>query len=269
MQLPWGLLWRSEVTLSSKRSKVYPPYKTQYRVGNWAEYERGLVRRGDATLWISESATRAWRAEPTGRRGAQPKFSDLAIETALTVRLVFNLPLRQTEGFLQSLLGLMGLDLSAPDHTTLSRRGRALSTRLARLPSSRPIHLAVDSSGLAVHGEGEWAAARRGGNPRRGWRKLHLGVDESGVIVAQVMSEGSANDAEVAPSVIKQSGAVLESFVADTAYDAGAVYRASMSRGARVVVPPVRAAVVRRSKAKWRLARNESVARVREVGRRQ
>ncbi len=110
--------------MPAMRSRVHPKYKTKYRVENWASYDRALVRRGDVTLWLSPEAIMAWRAKPTGRRGAQYQFSDLAIETALTLRLVFNLPLRQTEGFLRSILQLMGLDLDAPDHTTLSRRGR-------------------------------------------------------------------------------------------------------------------------------------------------
>jgi hypothetical protein len=119
--------------MTSKRSRVHPKYKTKYRVTNWASYDRSLVRRGNVTLWFAPEAIGAWNARPTGRRGAQPQFSDMAIETALTLRLVFHLPLRQTEGFLRAILNLMGLDLDSPDHTTLSRRGRAL--RLTCVPS--------------------------------------------------------------------------------------------------------------------------------------
>ena len=102
---------------SGMRSKVHPKYKSKYRVSNWAEYDQALVQRGDITLWISDDAIASWEPVPTGRRGAQRKFSDHAIETALTLRLVFNLPLRQTEGFLRSVLSLLALDLEAPDHT--------------------------------------------------------------------------------------------------------------------------------------------------------
>ncbi len=98
-----------------------PPqvYKTRYRVSDWAEYDRSLVERGNITLWISEDTIASWKPAPTGRRGAQRKFSDHAIETALTLRLIFRLPLRQAEGFLRSILSLMSVDLEAPDHTTL------------------------------------------------------------------------------------------------------------------------------------------------------
>ena len=119
------------------RSRIHPKYKTKYRVNNWAEYDRSLVQRGDITLWISEDAIVSWKPAPTGRRGAQWKFSDSAIETALTLRLVFNLPLRQAEGLLRSILSLMSIDLEAPDHTTLSRRSQSLSEPQCRSASCR------------------------------------------------------------------------------------------------------------------------------------
>ena len=144
------------------RSKVHPKYKTKYRVGNWSAYEQALVQRGDVTLWLSADATDAWRPSPSGRPGAPKKFSDCAIETALTLRLVFRLPLRQAEGFLRSVLSLMGVDLEAPDHTTLSRRSQSLAVEFRRIPSRGPIHLIVDSTGLSIVGEGEWGSGRPG-----------------------------------------------------------------------------------------------------------
>ncbi len=108
-----------------KSTRVNRKYKTKYRVTNWREYERGLRSRGDITLWLSDEAREAWTPPPNnGRHGGQPRYSNLSIVTALTLRMVFHLPLRQTEGFLDSLLRLMELDLKAPDHTTLSRRSQ-------------------------------------------------------------------------------------------------------------------------------------------------
>ena len=115
------------------RSKVHPQYKTKYRVGNWSAYEQALVQRGDVTLWLSADATDAWRPSPSGRPGAPKTFSDCAIETALTLRLLFRVPLRQAEGFLRSVLSLMGVDLAAPDHTTLSRRSQSLAVEFRRI----------------------------------------------------------------------------------------------------------------------------------------
>ena len=93
--------------------------QNQYRVMNWASYDRALVRGGDITVWLSPEAVAAWEPASDGRRGGQLKYSDVAIETALALRLIFNLPLRQAEGFLDLLFVMMGIDLSAPDHTTL------------------------------------------------------------------------------------------------------------------------------------------------------
>ena len=149
-------------------SRVHPNHKTQYRVDNWPEYERGLVSRGDITVWLSPVAIAAWSPVNSGLPGGQRKFSNLAIETALTLRLVFGLPLRQAEGFLRSLFGLLGLDLPVPGHTTLSRRSKGLGVRLRSSAGAGPIHLIVDSTGLSIVGEGEWAAAKHGGKGRRG-----------------------------------------------------------------------------------------------------
>ena len=104
------------------QSKVHPTSKTPYRVANWPAYNQALVRRGDVTVWVSSEAIAAWPARRSGRRGGQRRYSDLAIETALTLRLLSHLPLRQAEGFLHALFGMMRLDLSVPDDTTRSRR---------------------------------------------------------------------------------------------------------------------------------------------------
>ena len=84
--------------MTSTKSRDHPKYKTKYRVGNWSDYDRALVDRGNLTIWLSPEAIARWNAKPTRRRGGQRKYSDLAIETALTLRLLFKLPLRQAEG---------------------------------------------------------------------------------------------------------------------------------------------------------------------------
>ena len=180
------------------KSKVHPRYKTKYRVANWAAYNRALVRRGDVTVWVSSEAIAAWTPGRSGRRGGQRRYSDLAIETALTLRLLYHLPLRQAEGFLHALFGMMRLDLSAPDYTTLSRRSQHLRRRLRPIPTDEGIHLVLDNTGLSIVGEGEWAAVKHGGRGRRGWRKLHLGVDRSGVIRVHTLTEETGDDATTA-----------------------------------------------------------------------
>ena len=173
------------------KSKVHPTYKTKYRVANWPAYNQALVRRGEVTVWLSSEAIAAWTASRSGRRGGQRRYSDLAIETALTLRLIYHLPLRQAEGFLHALFGMMRLDLSVPDYTTLSRRSQHLRRCLRPVPLGEGLHLVLDSTGLSIVGAGEWAAAKHGGRGRRGWRKLHLGVDQSGVIRVHKLTEAT------------------------------------------------------------------------------
>jgi hypothetical protein len=137
-----------------KASKVNTKHK--YRVRNWPEYDRALAKRGDITVWFDEDAVGTWTPPRTGRRGGQCRYSNLAILTALTLRMVFHLPLRQTEGFLSSILGLMGLDLTSPDHTTLSRRNRDVNVPRPNRAHNEPLHLIVDSTGLKIFGDSEW-----------------------------------------------------------------------------------------------------------------
>jgi hypothetical protein len=164
--------------------------RARYRVTNWPAYEAGLRRRGDLTLWLDEAAVAGWSAPKRSTPGGQPIYSDLAIELVLSLRLVFHLALRQAEAFAGSVLRLLGLDLSVPDHSTLSRRGRAFAGRCPRvLPSPGPIHLVLDSTGLELFGQGEWNAAKHG-RARRNWRKLHLAIDAgTGKIAAHVLTQ--------------------------------------------------------------------------------
>ena len=250
------------------KSRVHPTYKTKYRVANWAAYDRALVRRGDVTVWLSPAAIANWKPVGLGTRGAQLKYSDLAIETALTLRLLFHLPLRQTEGFLHSLFAMMGLNRSAPDHTTLSRRGQHIDLALRRVPTSEGIHLIVDSTGLSIVGEGEWAAAKHGGRGRRGWKKLHLGVDGSGVIIAHALTDATVDDATTGIDLIETVAGDVASVTADAAYDTVAFYQTATARGATVVVPPDKTARVSRRGSRSR-ARDRTIDRIKKVGRRQ
>src|SRR3712207_2297874 len=102
-------------------------------------------------IWFTDEAVRAWQAEPRTTRGGQPDHSPLAILTALTLRAVFRLPFRQTEGLIGSVIGLLGLDLAIPDHTTLCRRAETLEVPRPRPRSDgEPMHLLVDSTGLKI-----------------------------------------------------------------------------------------------------------------------
>ena len=152
--------------------------KQKRKVTNWREYDAGLRQRGSLTVWFTDEAVQAWQAEPRTTRGGQPDYSALAILTALTLRAVFRLPFRQTEGLIGSVIGLLGLDLAIPDHTTLCRRAETLEVPRPRPRSDgEPLHLLVDSTGLRLCGPGEWLVEKHGTRTRRSWKKLHLGMD--------------------------------------------------------------------------------------------
>jgi hypothetical protein len=252
--------------MPSTKSRVHPKYKTKYRVGNWSDYDRSLVDRGNLTIWLSPEAIARWNAKPSRRRGGQRKYSDLAIETALTLRLLFKLPLRQVEGFLRSVFDLMGLALDVPDHTTLSRRAKKLTGPLRVPQKSGRIDLVIDSSGLAIFGEGEWAAVKHGGKGVRGWKKLHIGVDGDGVIVGQQLTAASADDGNVGVGLVDRVPGKIRRVTGDGAYDSRALYDAAISRGAKVVVPPIKTA---QTGGRGCRARDRIIRRIRKVGRRQ
>src|SRR5918996_4529109 len=127
--------------------------RQKHKVTNWPAYDASLRQRGSLTVWFTDEAIQAWAAEPWTTRGGQPDYSPLAILTALTLRAVFRLPLRQTEGLIGSVIQLLGLDLPVPDHTTLSRRAETLEVPRPRSGSpAEPVHLLVDSTGLKLCG---------------------------------------------------------------------------------------------------------------------
>jgi len=221
--------------------------RQKHRVTNPAAYDAALRQRGSLTVWFTDEAIEGWRAASRTTPGGQPWYSPLAILTALTLRAVFHLALRQTEGLIGSIIGLLGLALAVPDHSTLSRRAKALEVpRPQPRRDGEPLHLLVDSTGLRLCGAGEWLLEKHGTKTRRSWRKLHIGLDAgSGQIVAAALTAKEVDDgAEVGPLLDQITGAVA-SFTGDGGYDQDRVYASVAERHpeAAVIVPP-RATVV-------------------------
>src|ERR671938_1024325 len=179
----------------------------------------GLRARGSLTVWFTTEAIEAWRAEARTTRGGQPRYSSLAIATALTLRAVFRLALRQTEGLIASILALLGLDLPVPDHSTLSRRAETLEVPRPKAGCA-PVHLLVDGTGLKLCGPGEWLAEKHGTKRRRGWKKLHLATDaDTGRIVASVLTDKEADDGSQVGALLEQVEGAVASLTGDGAYD--------------------------------------------------
>ena len=195
------------------------PMPTLRTKSPWAEYDAALRQRGSLTVWFTDEAVAAWEAEPRTTPGGQPHYSSLAITTALTLKAVFRLALRQTEGLIGSIIRLLGLALSVPDHTTLSRRAETLEVPRPRSDSNaEPVHLLVDSTGLKLCGPGEWLIEKHGTRRRRSWRKLHLGVNaDTGRIVASELTTHDVDDGSQVGPLLDQVAGPLASFTGDGA----------------------------------------------------
>ncbi len=243
--------------------------RQRHRVTNSAAYDAALRQRGSLTVWFTDEAIAAWKAEPRTTRGGQPLYSALAITTALTLRAVFRLALRQTEGLISSILALLGLDLAVPDHSTMSRRAETLEVMLPR-PGFGPVHLLVDSTGLKLCGSGEWLLEKHGTRIRRSWRKLHVGVDaDTGRILAATLTTSDVDDASQVGTLLDQAGPVA-SFTADSAYDQDGVYGevARRSPDAPVIVPPRSSAVPSQTARTAPTQRDRHLQVISEHGRR-
>jgi hypothetical protein len=198
--------------------------KRTYRSRHWHEYNAALVQRGSLTLWIEHAVLEAWlNQERSGRRGASCTYTETAISTGLTLKMVYHLPLRATEGLLTSLLKLMGLaQLPVPDHSTLCRRQKTLQVALPQQRKGQAIHLVVDSTGCKIYGEGEWKVRQHGISKRRTWRKLHLAVDEaSGQILGAVLSTNDVADSAALPALLEQVEEQVEEPIKQVSGDGG------------------------------------------------
>jgi IS5 family transposase len=244
--------------------------RQKYRVFNWHDYDAALRNRGSLTIWFTEEALAGWRAQPRTTPGGQRHYSDLAIETALTLRAVFRLALRQSEGLLGSIMRMLDIDLPVPDHTTLSRRACGLPVQSHRRTETGDLHLIIDSTGLKLRGAGEWLFEKHGTAKRRSWRKLHIGIDaDNGEIVAFDLTDKDVDDASHAKPLLDQLTEVPASFIADGAYDRIAVLDAVLARNpsASFIVPPCKGAVPGPSAATSPTQRDRHVLWVEEHGR--
>ena len=244
------------------------PTPAIYKTTNWPAYNDALKRRGSLTIWFDPKM--CWHAAPTGKRGRQPTYSDAAVQACLTMKVLFGMALRQTTGFVESLLKLVGLDWTAPDFSTLSRRQKTLAVNIPYRGSRGPLHLLVDSTGIKVEGEGEWHARKHGGPKRRVWRKIHLGIDEQTLEIRAVEITGNhIGDAPVLPDLLSQIPPEQEigSVTADGAYDTRNCHNAIADRGANAIIPPRKNAKPWKPTTAGAVARNEALRAAKYLGR--
>jgi len=225
----------------SKRKSINKP-KKKYKVRNWHEYNESLKRRGSLEYWLEQGIISGWTIEfPDGTkktRGAVKKYSNKAIEVSLQFGKIFHQRLRQTEGLLNSLFKLAGIDLKAPDFTTLSRRAGSLEIKIPII-SSKTAAIIVDSTGLKVFGEGEWKVRKHGYSKHRTWKKFSIAVTTSGEIRASVLTGNNTTDSEPIADLLDQAPEQITSLIGDGGYDKRNVYQYTRKRKiGKVLIPP-------------------------------
>lgn len=242
-----------------------------YKISNWREYNESLVCRGDITVWFSEDALESWGHPNDSIKVGRPfVYSDTAIECLLTIRELFKLPYRQTEGFGRSLVELLQVNVAIPDFTSLAKRAAKLGISLAVASKRGPIDIVVDSTGLKVFGEGEWKMRTHGKSKRRTWRKVHLTVDPATQeIIAEVLTENSGHDADQVEPMLAQIDQPIETCYGDGSYDKWKVYGALDARNIQSVIPPQRNAKIKQhgNATVAPLPRDEAIRGIRRLGR--
>jgi IS5 family transposase len=244
------------------------PASPKYRTTNWSAYNAALKQRGSLDIWFDPEMQ--WLSAPCGRPGRPARFSDSAIELCLTLKALFNLPLRQATGLVASLLKLADLDWPVPDYTTLCRRQKTLPVMLGGRPSSGGLHLLVDSTGIKMMGEGEWKTRKHGASYRRQWRKVHIGIDAETLDIRAIeVTTNAIGDAPVLPDLLAQIPAdeQISSVGGDGAYDTKKCHAAIAERDAEAIIP------VRRNGRPWKedgpgtAARNATLRAIKRLGR--
>ena len=269
---------KKKITKKRSPKRACSKSKRQYRTRNWSEYNAALVQRGSLTVWIEQGVDEGWlNQQLSGGRGASNTYSNAAILVALTLKVVYRLPLRATQGLLTSVLQLIGLaELPVPNYSTLCRRQKTLEGILPRSVQEQAIHLVVDSTGCKIYGEGEWKVRQHGISKRRTWRKLHIGLNEAtGEIVAAVLTKNDIADSAVLPDLLDQVDGVIDQVSADGGYDKRPCYDTLRRRQAdqesplKVAIPPRKGARIWQhgNRQDERLARDENLRGVRRIGR--
>lgn len=211
---------------------------------DWHEYNRKLVNRGSITFWFDRECLDSWVEKP-GTKG-RPSFSKAVIKLGWIIKTVYRLPLRALQGFMQSILNLMGTNLASPNYTLFSKRAKEAADSLPRLSNVRPMEIAIDSSGLKIMGEGEWKVKIHGADKRRSWIKIHIGVDTRTQELAAVeVTDEKTGDATVLPRIMDQMRKGVKRVLADGAYDSADCRKYLHKRGMQECIPPRKTGKVR------------------------
>jgi hypothetical protein len=250
-------------------SRKFRKGASRYQVTNWKEYESGLIMRGSITFWVARDTTDGWYATNiVKQRGSQIEYSDLAIQTSLMLRSLYKLPLRQTEGFINSLFKLMHVQLISPDHTTMSRRAVDLKIAKESIKKDKPINILIDSTGLKTYGDGEWHEKKHGLIRKKQWRKLHIAVDEdTQEIVAGRITKSEMSDVSQVLPLLDQVESDIDTVKADGAYDSSTLRKLLDKSGIKSVFPPRKDAILSSDYLNNPTQRDKDILRIQKDGR--
>lgn len=240
---------------------------TQYRAKNWSQYNRSLVNRGSLTLWVSDDALESWKAGASGERGHPQVYSDKAILCAMSLKAVFRLPYRQTEGFLKSIFELMGVELPVPSYSRICRRAKKLELPKGLAAGCRPLCLVIDSTGFKVYGEGEWHTKVHGKSKRRRWKKFHVAVcTKTQKIISCKPTELEEADCTALPELIEKAPLTVQEVAADGAYDTHGVHQILHKRKITPKIPPREGAVVDAQRRPCMQPRDDAIQIIQGLG---
>ena len=249
-------------------NKQPPKAKDKYKILNWSSYNESLKQRGSITLWFSSNAIESWEYTGKRMRGGKLIYSDTAIKTCLIIRKIYGLKLRQTEGFMNSLVRLLNIECPIPDYSRLSRRAKTLKISLKKFKKGEHLDIVVDSTGLKVYGEGEWKVRKHGWSKHRTWRKLHLGMNpDTHEIVAEILTDNGVDDGKVVDDLLKEVPANIKNFRGDGAYDKIKVRTLLTEMDVGQIIPPQHNAVINSKSNPALKTRDDSIKRIAEVGR--
>lgn len=250
--------------------------KEKYQVKNWSAYNKALTKRGMITLWLSEDVIASWYHEGERLPGGKVKYSDSCMICLLSIKSLFRLGFRQTEGFGRSLINLMGLRLIMPSYTQINRRQGKLKVSIRaqdrqKIENGRNegMHILIDSTGLKVYGEGEWKTRMHGFSKRRTWRKLHLAVNEqTNDLEAVELTTNAVDDAEMVEPLLEQIEDPICKFGGDGAYDKVKVYDYLEQEHITPIIPPREDAVIWTDEKGEDLdhPRNKAILEIEKVG---
>jgi len=257
--------------MAPKKDKTPSKKKDKYRIRNWREYSQSLVNRGSITFWFDENAIEKWySAERSNKPGRPDTYSDEAIRCGLLIKAVFRTALRALQGFIGSLIKILGLELVCPHYSVFSRRAKELQIPLRRLlKPDEKLNVVFDSTGLKVFGEGEWKVRKHGYSKRRTWRKVHIGmcVDSGQVVVSAMTSNNVSDDEAMVHMMEALEGIPLGDVLGDGAYDTIDCREAVHDRGGRQVIPPDKnAKLQKRAPLPALMERDQAIRRIQELG---